>query len=277
MSRPVWSCFFVARPRWPHLPWERSWQAVLDILGHIVVENPTRHHGLRSPRMGCSTTTSSPSHRPKLRSRSPNTRTAPTTAPTGSPEHAVLCVVSGRWSSTVSTWPFRTAREAATGRSVPGVSRCSTAGRPIRCWPIAGGWVDGLRAISEQIVSESPQILVQFLLVEKPSLRRVEPFVRRRVPRDHVVESFAHHVPVGRIRGDASVFYPGKSPHLVGQARGVHDHERKVSIEVVRKRLGHAPTETTQVYTQRSTLSRSPSKAGSPRPVTNQHRGRIHP
>src|SRR5882757_8511551 len=24
-----------ARPRWPHLPWERSRQAVLDILGHI--------------------------------------------------------------------------------------------------------------------------------------------------------------------------------------------------------------------------------------------------
>jgi hypothetical protein len=37
--------FFVARLRWPHLPWERSRHAVLDILGHIIIENLLAQHG----------------------------------------------------------------------------------------------------------------------------------------------------------------------------------------------------------------------------------------
>ena len=33
------------RPRWPHLPLGRSRQAVLDILGHIFLENLLTQHG----------------------------------------------------------------------------------------------------------------------------------------------------------------------------------------------------------------------------------------
>jgi hypothetical protein len=45
LNRHGGSPFFVAWPRWPHLPWERSRQAVLDILGHIVIENLLTQHG----------------------------------------------------------------------------------------------------------------------------------------------------------------------------------------------------------------------------------------